>query len=113
MPRDCRPGSLLRVPAEDRASPGLSSLPRAPALTDVQPHTGGTNRLAVAAFVCGLVGCTGLGMLLAVAFGHVALVQIRRYGQEGKGLAITGLVAGYLSLTFWALTIVAVRSSGS
>jgi peptidyl-prolyl cis-trans isomerase B (cyclophilin B) len=30
--------------------------------------------------------------------GHVALSQIARTGQEGRGLAITGLVVGYVSL---------------
>ena len=38
--------------------------------------------------------------MLAVIFGHLALGQIGRSGglQRGKGLAIAGLVVGYLSL---------------
>ena len=91
----------------------MSSLPTAPALTDVRPYIGGTNKLAVTAFVLGLVGCTGIGMILAIVLGHVALVQIRRYGQAGKGLAITGLVAGYLSLALWSWVIFIERTSGS
>ena len=41
-----------------------------------------------------------LGSFLAVIFGHVALGQINRSGgrQQGAGLAITGLVLGYLEL---------------
>ncbi|MDQ4213448.1 DUF4190 domain-containing protein [Microbacterium capsulatum] len=36
--------------------------------------------------------------LLAVVFGHVALAQIRRTGEQGRGLAVAGLVLGYLSI---------------
>jgi hypothetical protein len=102
------PSSLPPVSTEDRAVP---SLPRAPALAEVDPHIGGTNSLAVASFVCALVGCTGIGVPLAIIFGHVALVQIRRYGQDGAGLAVTGLVVGYLSLAFWLLMIVIIRTT--
>lgn len=52
-----------------------------------------TNTLAILAlifsFVIGLVG---------VILGHVALNQIARTGQEGRGLALTGLVIGYISV---------------
>lgn len=52
------------------------------------------NPLAITAFVLGLLG---LG-LLSVVFGHVALGQIRRTGESGAGLAVAGLVLGYLEL---------------
>jgi len=48
---------------------------------------------------------------LAIIFGHVALVQIRRYGQDGAGLAVTGLVVGYISLAFWLLIIVLMETT--
>jgi hypothetical protein len=39
-----------------------------------------------------------------VVFGHLALREIRRYPwMRGKGLAITGLIIGYLVITFWAI----------
>ena len=49
--------------------------------------------LAILALVFGLV----LG-LVAIPLGHVALSQIRRTGESGRGMAITGLILGYLSL---------------
>ena len=63
-------------------------------------------------FICALVGCSGIGAPLAIIFGHVALVQIRHYGQDGAGLAVTGLVVGYLSLAFWVLPIIVVGPLG-
>lgn len=100
--------SLPPMSADDRAVP---SLPEAPALPEVHPHIGGTNRLAVASFVCAVAGCLGIAVPLAIVLGHVALVQIRRYGQDGTGLAIAGLVIGYISLVFWVLIIVLMRAT--
>lgn len=36
--------------------------------------------------------------LLAVIFGHVALSQIKKTGESGHGLAVAGLILGYLGL---------------
>jgi len=59
----------------------------------VQGVVRGTNALAVIALVTGLlVGPIG------VVFGHIALFQINRSGQAGRGLAIAGLVVGYIEL---------------
>ncbi|GAA0935175.1 DUF4190 domain-containing protein [Virgisporangium aurantiacum] len=90
--------------ADDRAP---LNLPRAPALRQVDPHIGGTNKLAVASFIFAIMG----GALVAIIVGHVALVQIRRYGQDGAGLAVTGLVIGYLGLAFWLVMIVLIRNT--
>lgn len=65
-----------------------------------------TSGLAVTSLVTGILGLLicGLG-LVSVIFGHVALSKIKRSGGalKGGGLAIAGLVLGYLSLI---LTIV-------
>jgi len=53
-----------------------------------------TNGLAIATLVLGILGFA----LLPVILGHVALGQIRRRGEAGTGLAIAGLVLGYLAL---------------
>ena len=52
------------------------------------PRPGGTNGWAIAAFVLGILG----GVILSVIFAIVALFQIRRGGQRGRGLAIAALV---------------------
>jgi hypothetical protein len=55
-----------------------------------------TNSFALTALILGLV----VGPL-AIPFGHVALSQIQRTGENGRGLAIAGLVLGYLALAVW------------
>jgi hypothetical protein len=52
------------------------------------PRWPGTNGLAIASFIFGLLG----GILLSVGFGIAGLVQTRRRPQNGKGFAIAGLV---------------------
>lgn len=68
------------------------------------PRVPRTNGLAVAALVLGLCGFG----VLPVIFGHVALAQIRRTGDGGSGLAIAGLVLGYLALITGVVVLVLV-----
>ncbi len=42
----------------------------------------------------------------AVVLGHAARAEIRRRGEAGDGLALTGLVLGWLSTVGWALVLV-------
>jgi len=62
-----------------------------------------TSGLAVTSMVLGIVGlfvalCTfGVLSFVAVGLGHLALVQdVKRLGKSGKGMAIAGLVMGYV-----------------
>lgn len=57
-----------------------------------------TSGLAITSLVCGLLWFCGLGSVMAVIFGHIALGQTRRGERAGGGLAIAGLVLGYLGL---------------
>lgn len=34
--------------------------------------------------------------ILAVIFGHIALSQIKKTGQAGRGMALTGVIVGYI-----------------
>jgi fatty acid desaturase len=65
-----------------------------------------TNGLAIAALVLGILWLWWVGSILAVVFGHIALSQIRQRGQGGHGMAVAGLVLGYIGLGFLALVIV-------
>ncbi|SIN36772.1 peptidyl-prolyl cis-trans isomerase [Mycobacteroides abscessus subsp. abscessus] len=70
-------------------------------------HSGsqGTNTFAVVALVLGFVGG-----VLAIPFGHIALSQINRTGEQGRGMAIAGLVLGYLSLAAVAAMIIVMTN---
>lgn len=62
-----------------------------------------TSVLAVLSLVFGILGWTllpGLGAIVAVVTGHIARAEIRRapHGLEGDGLAIAGLVLGWLGI---------------
>lgn len=62
----------------------------------------GTPGLAVAALICGLLGWVPFWIgfilcLLAITFGGIVLAQTRP-GQQGRGLAITGLIFGLVLL---------------
>jgi hypothetical protein len=65
-----------------------------------------TNGLAVAALVLGIVWAFWIGSVLAIVFGHVALGQIRQRNQSGKGMAVAGLVLGYVGAGTFALFVV-------
>lgn len=58
----------------------------------------GTNGLAIASLVTSLVWVCGLSSIAAVVLGHVARGQIKRTGEQGAGLALAGLIIGYLGI---------------
>lgn len=53
-----------------------------------------TNGLAIATLVLGICGFA----IIPVIMGHIALKQIRERGDGGYGLAIAGLILGYIAL---------------
>ncbi|MEV8212590.1 DUF4190 domain-containing protein [Leifsonia sp. NPDC077715] len=60
-----------------------------------------TNTLAIVSFVAAFVMS-----LAAVICGHIALAQIKRTGEGGRGFAIAGLVIGYIGVGFAAIFFV-------
>jgi peptidyl-prolyl cis-trans isomerase B (cyclophilin B) len=57
--------------------------------------------MAIAALVCSLF-CAPLGII----FGHIARSQIKRSGEGGRGLALAGLIIGYVSAIGSILVVV-------
>ena len=66
-----------------------------------RPASSGTNSMAVVALIMGLTIAP-----LGIIFGHVGLSQINRTGEGGRGLAIAGLILGYIGLAAWIVLIV-------
>jgi hypothetical protein len=70
--------------------------------------------MAIAAFVLGLVGIIFFPLAITgIVLGIVALRQVRRTGQKGRGLAIAGVVLGslWVALTAILITVVAIAAS--
>ncbi|MET4614908.1 small-conductance mechanosensitive channel [Stenotrophomonas sp. 2619] len=70
-----------------------------------------TSSLAVVSLIMGIVGWTVfpfLGSLVAIVTGHMARAEIRRQPQalEGDGLAVAGLVLGWLAVIGSILVVV-------
>ncbi|WUH91506.1 DUF1707 and DUF4190 domain-containing protein [Streptomyces sp. NBC_00433] len=90
--------------------PGLlpgAYLPGAPPYVTMVPAMPSTNGQAVASLVCGICGTftMGLASIPAVILGHRAKSEIRRTGQQGEGMAIAGLILGYLTLAGFAAMV--------
>ena len=111
-PASAAPGSPAPgYPAPGYPAPGYPApqgypvppYPPAPYYGPARP----TNGLAVASLVLGAVWLFWIGSVLALVFGYVSRGQIRRSGEGGDGLAIAGLVLGWVGVGFLALTVVA------
>ncbi|MFF0081087.1 DUF1707 and DUF4190 domain-containing protein [Streptomyces canus] len=72
------------------------------------------NGKAVGAAVCGLLCVPTLGFtgIPAVILGHAARAEIDRTGEGGDGLALTGLVLGWLSITAWSILMTLLIAVG-
>jgi hypothetical protein len=86
-------GDLARVTA-DLPNGSLAALPAAPPFRSAPART---NPLAVGSLACGIgqVFFGPLATIPAILLGHMARREIRRTGEDGKGLATAGLVLGW------------------
>jgi hypothetical protein len=62
-----------------------------------------TNGLAIASMVLGIVWLYWIGSVLALVFGYVARKQIRERGDAGGGMAVAGIVLGWVGVGILAL----------
>ncbi len=93
------PGTPYGLPAyTGTGTSSYGQVPGQPYYWSTKPPT---NTTAIVALILGIV--TGLGGIIA---GHIALGQIRRTGESGRGMALAGLIIGYVYTGFWVLYIV-------
>jgi hypothetical protein len=69
--------------------------------------------LAITSMIVGIVWVYWIGSILAVVFGHIALRRIARDGKAGRGMAIAGLVLGYIGVATLVLFIVLLIASAA
>lgn len=78
-------------------TPGYAAVPAAPK----------TNVLAIVSLVIAILQFN----IIAIILGAIALNQIKKTGENGRGLAIAGIIIGALSVLFWIIfTIVIVAA---
>ena len=65
--------------------------------------------------IVGLVLCPILPSILALVFGYMARGEIRRSGGQlgGSGVALAGLILGWVGIGIWVLIFLAVAAVGS
>ncbi|KGJ72016.1 hypothetical protein GY21_18155 [Cryobacterium roopkundense] len=81
------------------AAPAAPSQPGA--YGQQQPGPGTFNVLSIVAFVSAFVVFPA-----AIICGHIALSQIKKTGEKGRGFAIAALVLGYVSLVSLIILII-------
>ena len=66
--------------------------------TAVRPAAVGTNGMAIASLVLGILWLYWVGSVLALIFGYTARAQIRQTGESGGGMAVAGIVLGWIGV---------------
>lgn len=64
-----------------------------------------TNGLAIASMVLGIVWIYWIGSILALIFGYAARRQIRERGEGGEGMAMAGIVLGWVGVGVLAIVL--------
>jgi hypothetical protein len=68
-----------------------------------------TNTLAIVSLIAGIAGLVLIpliGSLTAVITGHMSLSQIKRTGEGGRGLGLTGTILGWVGIAFGILLVI-------
>ncbi|MBN9238807.1 MAG: hypothetical protein BGO97_03895 [Micrococcales bacterium 70-64] len=80
------------TPAEQPAAPAAPAYAAAPgyAAAPAKPW----NVLSIISLVTSILWISLVGIIT----GHIALSQIKRTGEQGRGLAIAGLIIGYVGI---------------
>jgi hypothetical protein len=103
------PGAQYQWPGYPATAPPYGFAPAA--------RSRATNGMAIASMVLGIIWIYWVGSVLALVFGYVALRQIRDRDEAGRGMAIAGIVLGWVGVGVAAIVliivIVAAATSGS
>lgn len=80
-----------------------------PVPASAQP-VAGTNSLAIVAFVFAILGffSAGIAFLVGIVTGHIALSQIKKRHEGGRGLAMAALIIGYVMIGLSLLVLIIV-----
>jgi len=113
---DARTSALMNAQTYDQLAALTADLPsRIPVSPPqvYQPMPSGlqrpTNGLAVASLACGVgqIFVWFFGAIAAIILGHMARRQIRQTGEAGDGMALAGMVLGYVGLALSVIGTIA------
>jgi len=74
-----------------------------------QPAGAKTNVLAIVSLIASIAGFViawGIGSIVGIICGHISLNQIKKTGEQGRGLAVAGLIVGYIGLALAILSVI-------
>ncbi|MCM6778540.1 DUF4190 domain-containing protein [Nocardia sp. CDC159] len=103
--------SYPQPPGAPYGQPGYGGYPPAPGYQPYgYPQAQGTNGMAIGALIAALVGffTCGVGFVVGLILGPIALNQIKQTGQEGRGLALAGIWISGIALVLSVLWFVFV-----
>lgn len=67
------------------------------------PPKSQTNAILALVLSCvGLATC-GVTAIVGVIFGHIAMGKIKRGEEDGRGMALAGIIVGYVVIAGWVL----------
>jgi Domain of unknown function (DUF4190) len=101
------PGAPQPAPAYGQAAPAYGQA--APAYG--QPTGAKTNVLAIVSLIASIAGIViawGIGSIVGIICGHISLSQIKKTGEEGRGMAVAGLIVGYIGLALAILSVIII-----
>lgn len=84
------------IPEPTPAVPAYQAPPPAPVAK--------TNVLSIIALITGILGLA----VVPVICGHISLSQIKKTGEQGRVMAIIGLVLGYLAILGWIIAWIVI-----
>ncbi|MCA0378690.1 MAG: DUF4190 domain-containing protein [Actinobacteria bacterium] len=89
------------------AYPATATYPAAPGYV-AAPAPATTNTMAIVAMISSIVGWFAFGSLcvVGVILGHISLKQIKQTGEGGRGMALTGLIMGYIGIAGWIIGLI-------
>ncbi len=85
-------------------NPGAYGYPGYPAYPVQRPING----FAIASLVLGILIIFTMGFtgILSLIFGYIARKQIRERGEGGDGMAVAGIVLGWVAVGIWAIFLI-------
>lgn len=103
------PENAAPQPAPPAPYPGYAAAPAPYGAYPGQTVAAPTNSLAIVSLIAGIAGLTVVmfvGSIVAVITGHMALNKLKTSGEQGRGLALGGVITGWIGIAFGVLGII-------